>query len=148
MQRLDIGKLQPAMYKAMLFLDKHAGQHNLPQPLVELVKLRASQINGCVYCVDMHSTDAKAAGETDVRLHGVSVWQDAPYYSEQERAAFALTESMTRLADVGDRVPDAVWELAGKHFDEADLAALVMVVTVINAWNRICVTTRMSPANA
>jgi AhpD family alkylhydroperoxidase len=145
MERMDIGKLQPEMYRAMLGLDRSARQHDLPKPLVELVKLRASQINGCVYCVDMHTTDAKAAGETDVRLHGVSVWQEAPYYSETERAALALTESMTLL---GDRVPDSVWQIATKHFGEADLAALLMVITVINAWNRICVTTRMTPANA
>jgi AhpD family alkylhydroperoxidase len=145
MERMDIGKLQPEMYKAMLALDKHVGQHDLPKPLIELVKLRASQINGCVYCVDMHATDAKAAGETDVRLHGVSVWQEAPYYSEAERAALTLTESMTSL---GDRVPDSVWQIAQKHYGEADLAALVMVITVINAWNRICVTVRMTPANA
>ena len=113
MQRMDIGKLQPEMYKAMLLLDKQIGQHDLPKPMVELVKLRASQINGCVYCVDMHSTDAKAAGETDVRLHGVSVWQAAQ-----------------------------------QHFDETDLAALVLVITMINAWNRVCVATRMTPANA
>jgi AhpD family alkylhydroperoxidase len=142
---MDIAKLQPEMYRAMLGLDKHVSHHGLPKPLVELVKLRASQINGCVYCVDMHTTDAKAAGETDVRLHGVSVWQEAPYYSEIERAALALTESVTGL---GDRVPDGVWQEAEKHFGETDLAALVMVITTINAWNRICVTTRMTPANA
>src|SRR2546422_2362860 len=110
MERMDIGTLAPAMYRAMLTLDKAVSHHNLPQPLVELVKLRASQINGCVYCVDMHSTDAKAAGETDVRLHGLTVWHEAPWYSDQERAAFRLMESMTRLADIDDRVPDAVWE--------------------------------------
>jgi AhpD family alkylhydroperoxidase len=142
---MDIAKLQPEMYKAMLGLDRHAGRHDLPKPLVELVKLRASQINGCVYCVGMHTTDAKAAGETDARLHGVSVWQEAPYYSEAERAALTLTESMSRL---DDRVPDSVWQVAQKHFGETDLAALVMVITVINAWNRICVTTRMTPVNA
>jgi AhpD family alkylhydroperoxidase len=144
--RMDIGALAPEAYKAMLRLDKFAGDSELlPQPLVELIKLRASQINGCVYCVDMHSVDARKAGETDVRLHGVAVWQDAPYFTEQERAALALTEAMTRLADVSDRVPDDVWTLAGKHFDEPALAALVMAIVTINAWNRICVTTRMVP---
>jgi AhpD family alkylhydroperoxidase len=145
---MKVSALAPAMYRAMLTLDKAVSHHNLPQPLVELVKLRASQINGCVYCVDSHSTDAKAAGETDVRLHGVVVWQDAPFYTEQERAALALTESMTRLPDGGDRVPDAIWEQAGKHFTEGELAELVMVITLINAWNRIGVTTRMTPENA
>lgn len=148
MERMKISAHAPEMYRAMLTLDKAVSKHTLPKPLVELVKLRASQINGCVYCVDSHSSDAKAAGETDARLHGVVVWQEAPFFSEQERAALALTEAMTRLADVYDRVPDAVWELAGKHFSESELAELVMVITVINAWNRICVTTRMDPPNA
>ncbi len=145
---MKISALAPDMYRAMLALDKAVSKHTLPKPLVELVKLRASQINGCVYCVDSHSTDAKAAGETDFRLHGVVVWQEAPFYTEQERAALALTEAMTRLPDQYDRVPDAVWELAGKHFTETELAELVMVITMINAWNRIGVTTRMTPENA
>lgn len=148
MERMKISALAPQMYRAMLTLDKAISHHTLPKPLVELVKLRASQINGCVYCVDSHSTDAKAAGETDVRLHGVVVWQETPYYTDQERAALALTESMTRLADAYDRVPDAVWDHAGKHLTETELAELVMVITVINAWNRICVSTRMTPEHA
>jgi AhpD family alkylhydroperoxidase len=148
MERMKISALAPSMYRAMLALDKAVSQHTLPKPLVELVKLRASQINGCAYCVDSHSTDAKAAGETDVRLHGVVVWQEAPFYTEQERAALALTESMTRLPDTYDRVPDAVWENASRHFTETELAELVMAITMINAWNRIGVSTRMTPENA
>jgi AhpD family alkylhydroperoxidase len=145
---MKISAVAPEMYRAMLALDKAVARHTLPQPLVELVKLRASQINGCVYCVDSHSSDAKAAGETDARLHGVVVWHEAPFYNEQERAALALTEAMTRLPDGGDRVPDSVWEHAAKHFTEAELAELVMVITLINAWNRIGVTMRMTPPNA
>jgi len=145
---MKVSALAPEMYRAMLALDKAVSRHTLPKPLVELVKLRASQINGCAYCVDSHSSDAKAAGETDVRLHGVVVWQEAPFYTEQERAALALTEAMTRLPDAHDRVPDPVWDNAGKHFTEAELAELVMVITLINAWNRIGVTTRMTPENA
>lgn len=146
MQRMDIGTPQPAMYKAMIGLDRAIGKHGLPQSMVELVKLRASQINGCVYCVDMHSTDARKAGESDVRLHGLVVWPEAGYYTEDERAALALTESMTRLSD-GDRVPATVWDEARTHFDDAELAVLVMAITMINAWNRVCVTTRMTPEN-
>lgn len=145
--RMDIAVLQPAQYQAMLELDKAVGRHDVPKPLVELVKLRASQINGCAYCVDMHSFDAKAAGEPDERIYAVAVWQETPYFTETERAAFALTESMTRLSDASDRVPDEIWRRAAKAFDEPALAAVVMIVATVNAWNRICVATRMVPSS-
>lgn len=143
--RMDIATLAPAAYKAMLVLDRSAHQTALPKPLVELVKLRASQINGCVYCVDMHGADAKAGGETDARVFAVAVWQDAPFFTEAERAAFALTEAVTRLSETGDRVPDEVWKRAASHFPDELLAQLLMVLVTINAWNRICVSTRMVP---
>ncbi|HEX2355443.1 MAG TPA: carboxymuconolactone decarboxylase family protein [Micromonosporaceae bacterium] len=143
--RMDLAAKAPAAYKAMLVLDRAAHQTALPKPLLELVKLRASQINGCVYCVDMHGADAKAGGETDARLFAVAVWRDAPFFTEAERAAFALTEAMTRLSRTDDRVPDEVWKEAAGHFADDLLAQLVMVIVTINAWNRICVTTRMVP---
>jgi AhpD family alkylhydroperoxidase len=143
--RMDLAAKAPAAYKAMLVLDRAAHQTALPKPLLELVKLRASQINGCVYCVDMHGADAKAGGETDARLFAVAVWRDAPFFTEAERAAFALTEAMTRLSGTDDRVPDEVWKEAAGHFADDLLAQLVMVIVTINAWNRICVTTRMVP---
>lgn len=143
--RMDIGSLAPKQYKAMIHLDNSVSSVSLPKPLLDLVKLRSSQINGCVYCVDMHSTDAKTGGETDQRLHGLAVWPEAPYFTEAERAAFALTEAMT-LIHTG-HVPDDVWEQAGKHFGETELAELVMVIVTINSWNRICVTTRMQPGS-
>jgi AhpD family alkylhydroperoxidase len=143
--RMDVAALAPAVYKAMLNLDRAAHQGPLAKPLMELVKLRASQINGCVYCVDSHSFDARDVGVSDERLFAVAVWQEAPFFSEEERAALALTEAMTRLSEGGDRVPDEVWAQAGKHFDEKALAALVMLITTINAWNRIGVSTRMVP---
>ncbi|HET6215122.1 MAG TPA: carboxymuconolactone decarboxylase family protein [Micromonosporaceae bacterium] len=149
--RMDIGALQPAAYKAMLRLDSAVqtamADTPFPSPFLELLRLRASQINGCAYCVDMHSADAKAAGESDPRLFAVAVWQEAPFFTEQERAALALTEAMTRLSDGGDRVPDEVWNLAARMFDGSTLAALVMAITTINAWNRICVSTRMVPSS-
>ncbi len=145
MQRMDISQVEPAGYKAMLALDKYVTNSSLPAPLKELVRLRASQINGCAYCVDMHSTDAKAGGETDSRLWAVAVWREAPFFTLQERAALALTEAMTRLSEGGDRVPDEVWDEAAKHFDEQRLAALVWTITCINAWNRIGVTLRLVP---
>jgi len=142
---MEIGALAPAAYKAMAGLDAFVRNSALPKPLLELVRLRASQINGCAYCVDMHSTDAKAGGESVARLFAVAAWQEGPFFTEQERAALALTESMTRLSEGGDRVPDDVWAQAVKHFDETDLAALVTAIATINAWNRFGVATRMVP---
>lgn len=128
---MDIATLAPAAYKAMLGLDRAVHQNPLPKPLLELVRLRASQLNGCVYCVDMHGCDAKAAGETDARLFALAVWHDAPFFTEQERAALALTEAMTQLTGTVERVPDEVWHRAVEHFDEAALAALVMEIATI-----------------
>ena len=145
MQRMDIASVEPAGYRAMLALDKYVTGSPLAKPLKELVRLRASQINGCAYCVDMHSADAKTGGETDPRLWAVAVWREAPFFTGQERAALALTESMTRLSEGGDRVPDDVWEHAAKHFDDHQLAALVWTITCINAWNRIGVALRLVP---
>jgi AhpD family alkylhydroperoxidase len=115
----------------------------LPKPLLELVRLRASQINGCVYCVDSHSSDARQAGESDARLHAVAVWQEAPFFTAQERAALAFTEAATRLS-TGD-VTDEIWQRAAEHFTEEELAALVVALATINAWNRMGVATRMTP---
>ncbi len=138
-----MGKLAANAYKAMAGLDRFVGASTLPAPLLELVRLRASQINGCVYCVDMHSGDAKRAGESDVRLHAVAVWPEAPFFTPQERAALAYTEAATRLA--GGDVSDEVWALVTGQFTEEEQAALVVAVATINAWNRIAVSSRMVP---
>ncbi|MVT66257.1 carboxymuconolactone decarboxylase family protein [Bradyrhizobium pachyrhizi] len=114
----------------------------LPEKLLELVHLRASQINGCSVCVDMHPKLARRAGETDERLFAVGAWRDAPYFSEAERAALALTEAVTRLSDREDPVTDAVWDEAAKHFDEQQLASLVLGIAAINVWNRLNVAVR------
>jgi AhpD family alkylhydroperoxidase len=111
------------------------------QTTVELVGLRASQINGCAVCLDMHSRGAKRAGESDQRLFTLAAWRDVPYFSDAERAVLALTEAGTRLADRADAVPDAVFAEAARHFDEPALAALVVHIAAINAWNRLNVTT-------
>lgn len=115
---------------------------NLPEKLLELVHLRASQINGCSACVDMHPKIAKRAGETDERLFSVAAWRDTPYFTENERAALALTEALTRLNDRADPVPDEVWGDADKQFDEAELAALILAIATINVWNRLNVAVR------
>jgi AhpD family alkylhydroperoxidase len=114
----------------------------LPEKLLELVHLRASQINGCSACVDMHPKLAKKAGETDERLFSVAAWRDTPYFTEGERAALALTEALTRISDRADPVPDQVWGEADKHFDEQELAALVLAIANINVWNRLNVAVR------
>jgi AhpD family alkylhydroperoxidase len=114
----------------------------LPETTLYLIELRASQINGCAVCADMHSRELKAAGEPDERIFTLAAWRETPYFTDAERAALALTEAATRLADRPDPVPDDVWQEAARHFDESQLAALVVAIASINAWNRINATTR------
>jgi AhpD family alkylhydroperoxidase len=140
----NIPGLAPAAYKAMMEVEKFLHQSGVPNTTLHLIKLRASQINGCGLCVDMHAYDAKQAGETDERLWSVAAWREAPYYTDEERAALALTEAATRIADNPEGVPDAVWDAAADHYDEETLAALIMGIAQINAWNRINVTIRMT----
>lgn len=135
----------PGVLDALLQVAKVANngakEAGLPQTTIDLVDLRASQINGCAVCVDMHSRGARKAGETDERLFTLAAWREAPYFTEAERAALALTEAGTRIADRGDPVPDDVFENAAKHFDEPALAALVVHIALINTWNRLNVIT-------
>jgi AhpD family alkylhydroperoxidase len=133
--------LLPDAMRALNALGAAAGQ-SLPSRLLELVHLRASQINGCGVCVDMHARDLKKAGESDDRLFAVAAWREAPYFSDAERAALALTEAATRLSDKADPVPDEIWDDAARHFDEQALAGLVIHIALINAWNRINATTK------
>jgi AhpD family alkylhydroperoxidase len=142
MARLTIGAVAPGAYQAVLGLENYSREHNDPV-LYELIKLRASMINGCAFCVDMHSRDALAAGEDSRRLFGVAAWHDAPFYTERERAALALTDAVTRLGD--DGVPDDVWNAAAKHFTEEELANLLMAITTINVWNRLSISIRSEP---
>src|SRR3954466_9363752 len=108
----------------------------------EIVHLRASQINGCSVCVDMHAKAARKSGESEERLFAVAAWRETPYFSEAERAALALTETLTRVADRAEQVPDAIWDAAAEHFDEAQLGALVLDIAVSNLWNRLNVATQ------
>jgi AhpD family alkylhydroperoxidase len=108
----------------------------------ELVHLRASQINGCAVCVDMHAKGARKAGESEERVFAVAAWRETPFFSEPERAALALTEALTRLADKAEPVPDAIWDAAAEHFDETQLGALVLEIATVNVWNRLNVGTR------
>jgi AhpD family alkylhydroperoxidase len=117
-------------------------QQGTPERLLELIHLRASQINGCSACVDMHPRLARKAGETDERLFAVAAWRDTPYFSDAERAALALTEALTRLSDRADPVPDAIWNEVARHYDEPTLALLVLAIANINVWNRLNVAVR------
>lgn len=132
----------PDAMQALLALGKSAKNGGVPARTLELVHLRASQINGCSFCVEMHSRDLRKAGETDERLFAVAAWREAPYFTEAERAALALTEAATRLSDRADPVPDEVWEEAARHYDETALSALILAIGLINFWNRLNVTTR------
>ncbi|MFL6101128.1 MAG: carboxymuconolactone decarboxylase family protein [Actinomycetales bacterium] len=143
--RIDIAALAPAAYKAMIALDSRAHAGPLPAELTELVKLRASQINGCAYCVDAHSADAAKAGASPARVAAVAAWEEGPFFTPAERAALDLTESMTRLSEGAPRVPDEVWSSAAEHYGPEEMAQLVMLLATINAWNRIGVGTRMVP---
>jgi AhpD family alkylhydroperoxidase len=127
--------------EALQAVSKATSRARVPINL-ELVHLRASQINGCSVCVDMHAKGARKAGESEERLFAVAAWRDTPYFTDAERSALALTEALTRIADTPEPVPDAIWEAAAEHFDEAQLAALVIDIATINLWNRLNVATQ------
>src|SRR6266699_3953710 len=132
----------PDAMKGIQNLYKAMSQGGVPQQTLELVHLRASQINGCSFCVDSGGRSAKKAGETDERLFAVAAWREAPYFTEAERAALALTEAATRLADRADPVPDSIWDEAAQHYDEQGLAALILMIATTNLFNRLNATTR------
>jgi AhpD family alkylhydroperoxidase len=123
-------------------LTKATQQGGVPRSVLELVHLRASQINGCSFCVDYGARSAKSAGETDERLFAVAAWREAPYFTDAERAALALAEAATRLADRADPVPDEIWEEATRHYDEKGLAAIILMIAMTNLFNRVNVTIR------
>jgi AhpD family alkylhydroperoxidase len=132
----------PGALKALQAIADAAKQADIPETTLYLIELRASQINSCGVCVDIHSRELKHAGEPDERINTVAVWRDVSYFTEAERAALALTEAATRLADRPDPVPDDVWDNAARHYDDAQLAAVVLAIAAINTWNRLNVTTR------
>ncbi|MGI0132347.1 MAG: carboxymuconolactone decarboxylase family protein [Thermoplasmata archaeon] len=128
-------------------LGKAVLRNGAPREAIALTQLRASQINGCSVCVDMHTRMMRTAGEPEARLYAVSAWQDSPLFNDAERAALALAEAVTRIGDRSDPVPDAVWEQAARHYTESELAALIIGLAMINAFNRINVATRQVPAD-
>ncbi|MDD5543173.1 MAG: carboxymuconolactone decarboxylase family protein [Acidobacteriia bacterium] len=139
-QRLDYGSVSPEARDAIYGIEKYVRHCGLETSLLELIRLRASQINGCAYCVDMHSKDARAEGETEQRLYAVSVWREAPFFTERERAALAWTEAVTLVSQ--DQVPDGVFEAARKQFSEKELVDLTMAIIAINSWNRMAISFR------
>ncbi len=144
--RMSIRKPAADGLKAMYALEAYLNAGPVPRATLDLLRLRVSQINGCGYCVDMHAREAAEAGVSDRRVHGLAAWRDTPFYSDAERAALALAEAATRIADNPAGVPDDVWAEAAAHYDEESLAVLVMAIGSINTWNRINVTLRNAPA--
>ena len=141
--RIDLSKVPPGAMKAMYGLEEYLKQCGLEPSLLDLVKLRASQINGCAFCIDMHTKDARARGESEQRLYLLDAWRESPFYSERERAALAWTESLTLITN--GHVPDEVYEQARRQFDEPELANLTLAVVAINGWNRLSISFRVAP---
>ena len=142
-QRMNIATAAPGGYQAMLGLEKYLHECGLEERLLLLIKLRASEINGCAYCIDMHWKDARALGETEQRLYGLGAWEESPYYTDRERAALLWTESITQLTQ--GHVPDSVYAAVKPHFSEKELVDLTLAVATINAWNRIVISSRTVP---
>lgn len=139
-QRINIGKTAPKAMEAMMGLEKYLAASGLDKTIYELIKTRASQINGCAYCINMHTRDAIKLGETTQRLFLLDAWRETELFTERERAALALTEAMTLIA--GKEVPDDVYDTAAALFTEEELAAVIMTIVTINGWNRISITSR------
>ena len=143
--RLNYIKLSNPAYKAMLTLETALAASSIEKPLRELVKLRASQINGCAYCIDMHWKDARVGGETEQRLYGLDAWDESPYYTDRERAAFRWAEALTCITD--GHVSDAVYDQVRSHFTDQELSDLTWIVSAINMWNRLAISMR-APAGS
>ena len=141
--RIEYGKVVPEVYSAMMALERQVQSSGLEDSLLDLVKLRASQINGCAFCIDMHAKDARARGETEQRLYELDAWREAPFYTERERAALAWTEAVT-LVTVG-HVPDQIYDEARMQFSDAELVNLSLAIVAINGWNRLGIAFRAVP---
>jgi AhpD family alkylhydroperoxidase len=144
-ERLRYPRVAPKAYHALSELSKYVSNCGLEESLLNLVNLRASQINGCAFCLDMHWKDARVAGETEQRLYGLNAWRETSYYTERERAALSLTEAVTRIAD--SHVPDELYDDVKSHFSEEELVNLTLAITTINSWNRLVLTFRTEPGS-
>src|SRR5579872_314270 len=141
--RIEATKYAPGALKSMLELEKYISECGLDPKLIFLMKVRASQINGCAYCLDMHSIDARANGESEQRLYALDAWRETPFFSDRERAALQWTESITKVSET--HVPDTVFEETKKYFSEKEIVDLTIVATTINMWNRFAIATRAVP---
>ena len=141
--RFNVVKTAPGIYHVMHGVEEYLHQCGLEENLLHLIKLRASQINGCAYCLDMHSKDLRAAGESEQRLYTLDAWRECPWYSERERAALAWTEAVTLVAD--GHVPDEIYEQVKPHFTEKELSNLTLAIAAINVWNRLSIASRTEP---
>jgi len=141
--RIDFLKVGRGAFEALLGVEKYINGCGLEPTLLDLIRLRASQINGCAYCIDMHWKDLRAAGEIEQRLYGLDAWEESPYYSDRERAALAWTEAVTNIRE--GHVPDSVYEHVRKSFTEKELADLTLAITAINCWNRLNIAVRTVP---
>lgn len=141
--RLDYMKAAPGAYKAMAGLEQYLRSCGLEESLLHLVKLRASQVNGCAFCIDMHWKDLRVLGETEQRLYALDAWRESPFYSDRERAAFAWTEAVTLVTQ--GHVSDAVYEEVKSHFTDKELADLTLAIAAINSWNRLSIASRTEP---
>jgi AhpD family alkylhydroperoxidase len=141
--RIKIDQVEPAGYKAILGLEKFIESTPLTKTHKDLIKIRASQINGCAFCIDMHTKEARKAGETEQRIYALNAWRDTPFFTEEEQAILALTEEVTLISN---HVADATYERAAKVLEEAYLAQVILAIITINAWNRIGITTQLIPA--
>ena len=144
--RINLMNVNPGIVQSMLGLEKQVSKSGLDHRLLDLVRMRASQINGCAYCLDMHSKDARAAGETEQRLYGLDAWRETPYYSPRERAALDWTEALTLVTE--GHVPDEVYERVRQEFSEDELAHLSLAIVAINGWNRLNVAARTVPGGS
>ena len=142
-QRIDLTKHALDAQKSLYALEKYIANSGLDHKLIHLLKMRASQINGCAYCIDMHSKDARALGESEQRLYELNAWREAPFYTDRERAALEWTESLTLVSQT--HVPDEVYESVKNHFSEKEIVDLSILVSVINVWNRLAISTRTMP---
>lgn len=141
--RFLMEKVNPQGYAAMAGLEKSVASSSIDPKLKELIKIRASQVNGCAFCIDMHTKDARKLGETEQRIYALNAWRETPFFTPSERAVLALTEAITLVTE--EHVPDEVYEEVRSHFDEAATAEIIMAIVTINAWNRIAIATRKMP---
>ncbi len=143
--RLNYSEVAPSAIKGMLELEKYVHGSGLERPLYELVKTRASQLNGCAYCIDMHTKDARKAGETEQRLYALNAWRETPFYTERERAALAWTEALTLISE--NDVPESLYKATREYFNEGEIVALTMAIIAINGWNRLAISFRTVPGS-